>query len=71
MEAEVAAALEKLDYSAVCSALAKLRGPVDLFFDKVMVMAEDPNLRRNRLALLSRISRTFLRMADFSKITTS
>ena len=71
IEAEVAAALEKLDYSAVCRALAKLRGPVDLFFNKVMVMAEDPNLRRNRLGLLSRISRTFLQMADFSKITTS
>jgi len=37
----------------------------------VLVMAEDPKLRRNRLALLVRISRTFIKMADFSKITTS
>jgi glycyl-tRNA synthetase beta chain len=44
---------------------------VDAFFERVMVMAEDAQLRRNRLALLLRISRTFLLMADFSKITTS
>jgi glycyl-tRNA synthetase beta chain len=70
MELEVAAALEKKDYSAVCRALAKLRGPVDAFFEKVLVMAEDPNIRQNRLALLARISQTFLQMADFSRITT-
>jgi len=40
----------------VCRALAKLKGPVDAFFDQVLVMAEDENLRRNRLALLVRIS---------------
>jgi len=70
MELEVAAALERRDYSVVCRALAKLRGPVDAYFDKVLVMAEDERLRRNRLALLSRISQTFLQMADFSRITT-
>ena len=71
MELEVTRALESRDYPGVCLALASLRGPVDAFFEKVMVMAEDANLRRNRLALLLRISRTFLQMADFSKITTS
>jgi glycyl-tRNA synthetase beta chain len=71
MELEVTRALESRDYPGVCRALAGLRGPVDAFFEKVMVMAEDANLRRNRLALLLRISRTFLQMADFSKITTS
>ncbi len=71
MELEVSRALEQRDYSWVCRALANLRGPVDAFFDKVLVMAEDANLRRNRLALLVRISRTFLQMADFSKITTA
>jgi glycyl-tRNA synthetase beta chain len=71
MELEVARALESRDYPGVCRALASLRGPVDAFFEKVMVMAEDANLRRNRLALLLRISQTFLLMADFSKITTS
>jgi glycyl-tRNA synthetase beta chain len=71
MELEVTGALEQRDYPGVCRALARLKGPVDAFFDKVLVMAEDANLRRNRLALLLRISRTFLLMADFSKITTS
>ncbi len=70
MEVDVDAALAQRDYPAVCRALAKLRGPVDAFFDRVMVMAEDERLRRNRLALLERISRTFLTMADFSRITT-
>jgi glycyl-tRNA synthetase beta chain len=70
MELEVTAALEKRDYPGVCRALAKLKGPVDVFFDQVLVMAEDENLRRNRLALLVRISNTFLQMADFSRITT-
>jgi glycyl-tRNA synthetase beta chain len=71
MELEVTRALESRDYPGVCRALASLRGPVDAFFEKVMVMAEDADLRRNRLALLLRISQTFLLMADFSKITTS
>jgi glycyl-tRNA synthetase beta chain len=71
MKLEVTGALEQRDYPGVCRALARLKGPVDAFFDKVLVMAEDANLRRNRLALLLRISRTFLLMADFSKITTS
>ena len=70
MEAEVAVALEQADYPAVCKALAHLRGPVDAFFEKVMVMAEDKRVRRNRLSLLARISATFLQMADFSRITT-
>jgi glycyl-tRNA synthetase beta chain len=70
LESEVAAALENRDYAGVCRALANLRGPVDAFFDKVLVMAEDERLRRNRLSLLARISATFLQMADFSRITT-
>ena len=71
MESQVTQALESRDYPGVCRALASLRGPVDAYFEKVMVMAEDAALRRNRLALLLRISQTFLLMADFSKITTS
>ena len=70
METEVAAAMEKRDYPAVCRALAQLKNPVDAFFDKVLVMAENENLKRNRLSLLVRISDTFLQMADFSRITT-
>lgn len=71
METAVAQASAQRNYAEVCKALAALRGPVDAFFDKVLVMAENPDLRRNRLALLVRISRTFLQMADFSKITTT
>jgi glycyl-tRNA synthetase beta chain len=70
MEIEFAEAMNRRDYSAACQTLARLKGPVDAFFDKVLVMAEDPKLRQNRLALLARISRTFLQMADFSRITT-
>lgn len=70
MEEEVGQALEKRDYPAACRALANLRGPVDAFFEKVLVMAEDEKLRRNRLALLVGISNTFLQMADFSRIST-
>ncbi len=70
MTLEVDEALGKRDYQGACQALAKLKGPVDAFFDKVLVMAEDPKLKQNRLALLAGISRTFLQMADFSRITT-
>jgi glycyl-tRNA synthetase beta chain len=71
MELEVAPAMAARDYAAVCRALARLKGPVDAFFEQVLVMAEDLRVRRNRLALLLRISQTFLQMADFSRITTS
>ena len=70
MALEVEESLNKRDYPGACQALAKLKGPVDAFFDKVLVMAEEPKLRQNRLGLLARISQTFLKMADFSKITT-
>ena len=48
--------------------IATLRGPVDTFFDKVMVMAEDERVKTNRLALLTAIARMFNRIADFSRI---
>jgi glycyl-tRNA synthetase beta chain len=48
--------------------IATLRGPVDSFFDKVMVMAEDQKVRTNRLALLTIIARLFGKIADFSRI---
>jgi glycyl-tRNA synthetase beta chain len=44
--------------------------PVDQFFDGVMVMTEDMELRRNRLALLQAIADLFNHIADFSKIAT-
>ena len=48
--------------------IATLRVAVDRFFDKVMVMAEEPSVRTNRLALLTTIGRLFGKIADFSKI---
>ena len=50
------------------SELARLRRPVDDFFDKVTVNCDDAALRENRLRLLSRIRATLNRVADFSQI---
>lgn len=50
--------------------IASLRGPVDAFFDGVMVMAEDMKMRANRLALLKNMADMFAMFADFSKIST-
>ena len=61
-------ALAAEDFCAAMGALAKLRAPVDRFFDKVTVNAEDKVLRENRLKLLSQIVETAHQVADFSKI---
>ena len=47
---------------------AALRTPVDAFFDAVMVNAEDPALRANRLALLARLHQSMNRVADLSRL---
>jgi len=56
-------------YLAALTGIATLKGGVDAFFDKVMVMAEDDRLKTNRLALLTAISRLFSNIADFSRIS--
>jgi glycyl-tRNA synthetase beta chain len=56
------------DYTSSLQALAGLKAPVDDFFDCVMVNAEDPALKANRLALLNRLHQTMNRMADLSKL---
>ena len=56
----------KRDYAAALTRLAKLRPAVDAFFDGVMVNAEDPSLRNNRLALLAGLRGLFTRIADLS-----
>ena len=66
--AEARASLEREDFEAAMSALARLRAPVDAFFDKVTVNAPDPALRENRLKLLAQIRAATLEVADFSKI---
>jgi glycyl-tRNA synthetase beta chain len=63
-----AAALGQEEFSAAMAALARLRRPVDEFFDGVTVNCDEPELRENRLRLLSQIRATLNRVADFSRI---
>ncbi len=58
------------DLDSALGTIATLRTPVDAFFDDVMVMAENDNIRRNRLALLAFISAIFGQIADYSQIST-
>jgi glycyl-tRNA synthetase beta chain len=58
------------DYSGVLGELARLRKPVDAFFETILVMAEDEKIRFNRLSLLEEISTLFHDVADFSRIVT-
>ncbi|MCW5751439.1 MAG: glycine--tRNA ligase subunit beta [Alphaproteobacteria bacterium] len=62
------AALAHEEFATACQALAGLRRPVDAFFDRVTVNADDPALRANRLRLLARIRASLDRVADFSRI---
>ncbi len=67
-EANARKAVENEDFGTAMTAIAKLRGPVDAFFDKVTVNADDPSFRENRLKLLNRIRAATLAVADFSRI---
>ena len=58
------------DFTGALMTLAPLKTPVDAFFDGVMVMADDPKLRENRLALLSDLQRLMNRVADISRLAT-
>ncbi|MHB8353120.1 MAG: glycine--tRNA ligase subunit beta [Burkholderiales bacterium] len=60
--------LVRLDYAAALRHLAQLRTPVDIFFTEVMVNAEDPALRANRLALLMRLGHLMNQVADISRL---
>ncbi|NVK20656.1 MAG: glycine--tRNA ligase subunit beta [Methylocystaceae bacterium] len=62
------AALKEENFTRAMAALASLRGPVDAFFDKVTVNCDSPNVRVNRLRLLSQIGRALDGLADFSKL---
>ncbi|MGB6193885.1 MAG: glycine--tRNA ligase subunit beta [Terracidiphilus sp.] len=61
---------DKRDYRAALEVIATLRPTVDAFFEKVMVMAPDPNLRAARLGIIQQISDNFSGIADFSEIVT-
>jgi len=67
--AETAPLLAARDYPAAMAAILKMKEPVDRFFEQVMVMAEDEALRQNRLSLLTGVSRLFLQIGDFSKMS--
>jgi len=68
--AKAALAEKKGDYTGSLKDIAQLRQPVDTFFDKVMVMVDDPKIRANRLALLRDLLADFSTFADFSEIVT-
>ncbi|QOZ47148.1 glycine--tRNA ligase subunit beta [Bradyrhizobium sp. CCBAU 53340] len=68
VKAEASAAVAKEEFAAAMSAMAKLRSPVDAFFDKVRVNDDDAKVRENRLKLLNEIRSATRAVADFSKI---
>jgi glycyl-tRNA synthetase beta chain len=68
-QATVAPMLEAHQYTDALTALARLRAPVDAFFDDVMVMADDKATRNNRLALLNQMRTLFLDIADISRLS--
>jgi len=68
IESKALELIENKDYYQALLEIAKLKKPVDDFFDKVLVMTEVQELRENRLGLLKRISNLFNRIADFTKL---
>jgi glycyl-tRNA synthetase beta chain len=58
------------EYLPALEAIASIRPAVDLFFDKVLVNAPDPDIRRNRLTLLHNLLTELSTIADFSEIVT-
>ena len=68
IQPEVEIARKNHDYTAALRLFASMRGAVDQFFNEVMVMAEDPLIRGNRISLLNCISRLFNSVADISRI---
>jgi glycyl-tRNA synthetase beta chain len=64
----VAASIAREDFEGAMTAMARLRGPVDAFFDAILVNAEDKALRLNRLKLLEEMRAATLTVADFSKV---
>jgi len=61
--------LSQGDFARALRVMASLRDPVDAFFAAVLVMADDPDIRKNRLTLLERIGSLFDAIADFTKIS--
>ncbi|MCX4189526.1 glycine--tRNA ligase subunit beta [Methylophaga sp. OBS3] len=66
VQTDVAPLMQDADYAAVLNRLATMRDSIDKFFDDVMVMADDPAVRDNRLALLNQTRALFIGVADIS-----
>jgi len=69
-EQSITDCLAELDIDGALATMGQLKPAVDAYFDKVLVMAEDPAVRAARLGLLCRTSRLFLTVADFRRIST-
>lgn len=67
-QVELAPLFAAADYQAALNSLASLRGAVDSFFDDVMVMADDEQVKNNRLALLASLSSLFMEVADIAQL---
>ena len=63
--------IKQRDYYAVLEQLASLRDPVDRFFEDVMVMTENLEVRANRLAMLDKLHALFMHVADISKLAST
>jgi glycyl-tRNA synthetase beta chain len=63
--------LQAKEYGKALDVILRMKEPVDLFFDEVMVMSDDADLQKNRLNLLTAISGLFLQIGDFSKMQSS
>lgn len=68
LEAEVEPVIAAKQWPELLDRLSRLQGPVDQFFDQVMVMSDDPSEKNRRLAILARLRALFLTVADFALI---
>jgi glycyl-tRNA synthetase beta chain len=68
IERAIVPLLAQRNYENALSKLAMLRAAVDRFFESVMVMAQDAAVRENRIALLARLRKLFLQVADLSRL---
>lgn len=68
LDAEAQARLAQEEFTEALSMLAALKGPVDEFFDRVMVNVDEPELRNNRLLLLMQLDNAMNRVADISRL---
>jgi glycyl-tRNA synthetase beta chain len=68
-EEELQKLLAGHNYGGALQYLIRLKAPIDRLFEDVLVLDKDPTIRRNRLALLSRVAGLFRHLADFSKLT--